>query len=116
METILNGAAASYTQAGARTSLWTNFVNYCGRQEENRLMWVGIVLAAHGCILTPMVVMLTLMTGPHFFLFMTAMVAMGMVLVTNLAAMPTKITIPAFAVSLFIDLAIAVACIVSLTY
>lgn len=115
METILNHAvASSYTQAPARTSLWANFMDFCHRQEGNRLMWVGIVLAVHGCILTPMVVMLTLLTGPNFPLFMTAMVAMGIALVTNLAAMPTKVTIPAFALSIVMDAAIAVACIASL--
>lgn len=87
---------------------------WCKGQEANRLLWVGIVLAAHGCILTPMVVMLTLLTGPNFFLFMTTMAAMCLALVTNLAAMPTKITIPAFAFSVLIDIAIVVSCMATM--
>ena len=115
METIFNPAInTTYTETSTRESLWTRFMNYCKGQEKNRLLWVGVVLAAHGCILTPMVVMLTLLTGPNFFLFMTAMVAMGIALVTNLAAMPTKITIPAFALSILMDVAIILSCVVSM--
>ena len=89
-------------------------MNYAKGQEKNRLLWVGIILAAHGCILTPLTVMFTLLAGPNFILFMTGMVAMGIALVTNLAAMPTKVTIPAFAFSLVIDIAIVILCIVML--
>ena len=67
-------------------------------------------LAVHGCALTPVTVMATLFAGPNFILFMTAMVAMGIALVTNLAAMPTKITIPAFALSILIDVVILISC------
>jgi len=38
---------------------------------------------------------------------------MGLAVVTNLAAMPTKITIPAFRLSVVIDVAIIIVCIVS---
>ena len=86
-------------------------MNYCKGQEHNRLMWVGIALAAHGCILTPMTIMITLFTGANFGLFMTGMVAMGIALVTNLAAMPTRITIPAFVLSIIIDLFVVISSI-----
>lgn len=115
METTFNHSiSTTYTESASGISLWKKFMTYCKEQEENRLLWVGIILAAHGCILTPMAVMLTLITGPNFFLFMTAMVGMGIALVTNLAAMPTKVTIPAFALSILMDIAIVVSCIASL--
>jgi hypothetical protein len=44
------------------------------------------------------------------FLFMLCIVSMGMALVTNLAAMPTKITIPIFVLSVLIDLAVIISC------
>lgn len=116
METILNQTiSTSYIEtAHPRTSLWSRFMDYAKGQEHNRMMWIGIILAAHGCILTPIVVMLTLLTGPNFFLFMAAMVAMGIALVTNLAAMPTKITIPAFVLSILVDVVIVAICVASL--
>jgi len=115
MQTILNQPiSTNYSEVQSQASLWMRFMNYCKGQEENRLMWVGIALAAHGCVLTPVTVMVTFLAGPNFFLFMTAMVAMGVALVTNLAAMPTKITIPAFVLSILIDVAIILSCVVAL--
>ena len=73
-------------------------------------MWLGLILTLHGCILTPLTIMAVLMAGANLFLFILCIVAMGMSLVTNLAAMPTKVTIPVFLFSLLIDLAIIITC------
>jgi hypothetical protein len=100
----------TYNESFSQPSIWTKFMAFCQSQEHNRLMWVGIALAAHGCALTPITVMITFFTGFNFVLFMTAMVAMGIALVTNLAAMPTKVTIPAFALSVLIDISIVAYC------
>lgn len=113
MQTTLNQTLNTpYTSTYAQTSLWSRFMAYAKGQEHNRIMWVGIVLAVHGCALTPITVMATLFAGPNFLMFMTAMVAMGTALVTNLAAMPTKVTIPAFALSVIMDIAILISCVV----
>jgi hypothetical protein len=113
MQTTLNQTLnTTYTGNLTHTSLWSRFMAYCQGQEQNRLMWVGLALAIHGCALTPITVMATLFAGPNFFLFMTAMVAMGIALVTNLAAMPTKITIPAFALSVIMDIVVLISCVV----
>lgn len=69
-------------------------------------MWLGIALSAHGCIITPLTIMAVLLAGTNMFLFILAIVAMGATLVTNLAALPTKITLPVFFLSILIDLAI----------
>jgi hypothetical protein len=112
MQTTLNQTInATYTAGHSRSSLVTRFMNYCNEQEANRLFWLGIILAVHGCVLTPITIMATLFAGPNFFLFMVGMAAMGLALVTNLAAMPTKVTIPAFAISVIIDIAIIVSCV-----
>ncbi|HEV7330015.1 MAG TPA: hypothetical protein VGN63_03155 [Flavisolibacter sp.] len=113
MQTTLNQTInTTYTGSLSQASLWSRFMAYCKGQEHNRIMWVGLALAIHGCALTPITVMATLFAGPNFFLFMTAMVAMGIALVTNLAAMPTKVTIPAFALSVIIDIVILISCVV----
>ena len=112
MQTVLNQTINTrYAELANGSTLWTKFMSFCKGQEKNRLTWLGIILASHGCILTPMVVMATLIAGPNFFLFMTGMVAMGIALVTNLAAMPTKITIPAFALSVLMDIVIVISCV-----
>lgn len=115
MQTILNPTISTgYSAVATRTSPWTRFMDYCKGQEKHRLLWLGVILAVHGCILTPMVAMITLVAGPSFTLFMVAMAAMGIALVTNLAAMPTKITIPAFVLSIIIDLAVVISSIAML--
>ena len=112
METTLQQTVnTTYNEVSVQPKLWTRFLNYCKGQEHNRLLWLGAILAAHGCILTPLTVMVTLFAGPNFFLFMLSIVAMAIALVTNLAAMPTKITIPAFALSVVIDIAVLFSCV-----
>lgn len=109
--TLNQTIAATYTEKEPSVSVLKKFINWCKEQDENRFMWVGIVLAGHGCILTPLTVMAVLLAGTNMVLFMLAIVSMGMAVVTNLAAMPTKITIPVFVFSILIDIAIVIACI-----
>ena len=112
MATTLNQAiSTTYTQETTSPSLFGKFIAWCKGQQENRLLWLGIALAGHGCILTPLTVMAVLLAGTNITLFILALVAMGMSLVTNLAAMPTKITIPVFILSVLIDIAIIISCV-----
>jgi hypothetical protein len=103
--------AGSYSNENTRTSVYRRFINWCEAQQENRLLWLGISLSAHGCIITPIAVMAILLAGTNMFLFVLAIVAMGASLVTNLAALPTKITIPVFILSTLIDIAIIFSCV-----
>jgi hypothetical protein len=106
--TLLSQNAGLTYDRSASTSLLARFVNWTKAQEPNRLLWLGVALGVHGCVLTPLTVMAVLLAGTNMFLFMTAMLAMGMTLVTNLAALPTKITIPVFLASIVIDLAVVI--------
>lgn len=103
------------TYANSRTnrSVFAKFFYWCNAQQHNRLLWLGVILAAHGCILTPLTSMAVLYSGNSLLLFMLSIIAMSLALVTNLAAMPTKYTLPAFFLSIFIDLGIVIACAVS---
>ena len=107
--TLNQTISTTYTENAPSTSFLEKFFAWCKGQEENRLLWLGIALAGHGCILTPLTVMAVLLAGTNMFLFILAIVAMGMSLVTNLAAMPTKITIPVLVLSILIDIAIVIA-------
>ena len=101
--------AGSYTERISKPSIFTSFINWCNGQQHNRLLWLGIALLGHGSILTPLTVMAALLAGTNLVLFTLGTAAMAMVLVVNLAALPTKITIPVFILSLFIDLGIIIA-------
>jgi hypothetical protein len=108
--TMDHSFSSQYTEKATQQGIVSRFMTWCKGQDENRFMWIGIVLAGHGCILTPLTVMAVLMAGTNMFLFMLCIVSMGMALVTNLAAMPTKITIPIFVLSVLIDLAVIISC------
>jgi len=91
-----------------QVSIFQRFINWCEAQQDSRILWIGIGLVGHGCIFTPLTIMFVLYNGNSLPLFMIAMFAMAAVLVTNLAAMPTKITIPTLAISLLADLGIII--------
>lgn len=112
METTMEQTiAVSYTKEAAKVSLLKRFMNWCNEQDHNRMLWVGIALTAHGCIITPITAMFVYLGGTNMFLFTLVIAMMGVTLVTNLAAMPTKITLPVFISSTVIDIAIIISCL-----
>ncbi|HUM96881.1 MAG TPA: hypothetical protein PK275_03440 [Chitinophagaceae bacterium] len=92
--------------------LWSRFIKWCESQEQNRFGWIAGILVGHGCVATILTMLAIQMNGNHFIFWPFAIAAMGACVITNLAAMPTKVTIPVFAVSLLIDLAIIAICII----
>ncbi len=93
------------------TSIIRRFFTWCSQQEKNRLLWLAAIVTGHGCVITPITLFFVMFAGNHFIFWPLVIGAMGMALVTNLAAMPTKVTIPVFFFSLFIDLAIIISSI-----
>jgi len=89
-----------------RPSLVSSFITWTENQEKNRLAWLGIAITGHGCLITPLTALVVMATTQSFVLFMAAIASMTISLVTNLAALPTKITIPAFFLSIAMDLVI----------
>ncbi|MBL7699060.1 MAG: hypothetical protein JNK79_12925 [Chitinophagaceae bacterium] len=108
MANILHPAAAftrRLTQI-KQPSLLSRFLTWSGNQQEDRFMWLGIALAGHGCVITPVAIFFIVMGGLSLPLFMIALTSMAMVVVTNLAALPTRITIPVLFLSVVVDVAI----------
>lgn len=95
----------------AKTSLVNRFAAWTSGQQHNRLMWLGLSIAGHGCVLTPLTVALVAFTGMNLALFMLATVAMAMTLIVNLAALPTKITIPVLVLSILIDVVVIISAV-----
>jgi hypothetical protein len=113
--TFQPSVTSTYAPAETKSSLLKGLWNWCADQNKNRLLWLGVILAGHGCILTPLTAMVVLGLGAPFYLIMATIVAMAMALVTNLAAMPTKYTLPVFFLSVLIDLVVVVLSIVMVT-
>ena len=89
-----------------RRSIWSRFMDWCVGQEENRLGWLALAIVGHGCVLTPITLFAIVLSGNAFPLIMLATIAMVSCLIVNLAAMPTKVTIPTFFISIIVDLSI----------
>jgi hypothetical protein len=95
----------------AKIPALSRFMEWAKGQEENRIMWIALSLTIHGCILAPLAIFAVLIAGNPLSLFMIVLASMGVALVTNLAAMPTKVTVPVFFITALIDLIIMVVCL-----
>lgn len=91
--------------------LWTRFIEFAEKQQFNRLMWLAFGVLGHGTVFTIATMAVVLMTGAVFPLLAITCFSMVAVLVVNLAAMPTKITIPVLALSLLVDMAVIITAI-----
>lgn len=112
MATIsLSHAAASRGNHASKTALSTRFINWCSGQQENRLLWLGVALGIHGCLVTPVALMTVMLTGANPILIFLTAASMGTPLVVNLAAMPTRISIPVFMGSVLLSIAVMIAAI-----
>lgn len=106
MQTIQHSFNPIYLVKEKRQSLFSRFIDWCDSQEEFHFGWVAAILTIHGCVLAPITVLAITLGGNHFAFWGIAIGAIAMALIANLAAMPTKITIPVFFLSILIDIVI----------
>lgn len=113
METSIQHAfQPAYNAPAINMSPWKKFIGWADRQEEHRFGWTAVSIAGHGCVFTIITVATILFTGNNFIFWPFAIAAMTIPLVANLAAMPTKVTIPLLFGSVLVDAAIIVTCLV----
>jgi hypothetical protein len=99
------------THVPAKKSLLSRFLNWAEGQEEFRFGWLAVILAFHGCVLTPLTLFAVYLAGSNMVFFSIVMGAMAACLISNLSAMPTRITIPVFFFSVAIDIVMVGLCI-----
>jgi hypothetical protein len=92
-------------------TLFSRFFAWCSKQEKNRIMWTGVSLALHGCVITPVTLLAVMLCGVPTSLLILTVFGIFITLVVNLAAMPTRITIPAFILSILVDVGVIVTAI-----
>lgn len=109
--TIEKEFAPAYEHQKTQASIWKRFIKWADTQEEYRFGWTAFAIAGHGCVFTILTVMIILLTGNNFIFWPFAIGAMAAVLISNLAAAPTRITLPILFFSLLIDIAIIAICI-----
>lgn len=100
-----------YKRTEVTETPWNRFISWADGQEEHRFGWTAFAIAGHGCVFTIITVATILFTGNNFFFWPFAIGAMTITLIVNLAAMPTRVTIPVLFASLLVDLAIVVSAI-----
>jgi hypothetical protein len=110
MQSAIPTFSNAHTGSLQQPSLFSRFINWCANQDHNRYGWLGVAIGSHGCVFTPLTMFAIIMSGNHIAFWLLAIIAMMMTLVTNLAALPTKITIPVFLFSILLDIAIIIAC------
>ena len=111
MQTLQHSFNPAVYNREAGQTLSRKFIAWCISQEKNRFLWLAGIITIHGCVITPVTVFFITAAGTSMFLFALAIAAITMSLVVNLAAMPTKITVPVFFLSVIIDLAVIAATI-----
>ncbi len=97
-ETIQSDLVFQNTNA-ERVSLYTQFLAWATEKQSLRLPILALMFVIHGCITIPMALLsMNLVDGG---IVQVAIVAFGAysVLVVNLAALSTKITIPVYLIS-----------------
>ena len=91
----------------------TRLLDWCKIQEKDRLLWAALIIISHGCIITPITILSIILAGNSMLMWAFAIGAMAIPLVSNLAAMPTKITIPVFFLSIAIDIILLINSIIA---
>jgi|SRR5687767_1305397 len=111
METTVKHVYAQQLDVTNKVPAWKKFIDWCDGQEKYRFGWLAAALSIHGCILTILTMFAVVLAGNHFIFWPFVIGAMAITLISNLAAMPTKITIPVFFFSVIMDLVIIITCL-----
>ena len=75
---------------------------------ERHIVWVGGTITAMAAVFFPLTMSVVRANGASFGLIIAAMVSLSIVVVANLAAMPTRYTIPLFFLGILIDAAVII--------
>ena len=92
----------------SRSNVFTSLLEWINKEEKNRIAWVGISIMTMSAIFFPVTMSAILFNGAIFPLIMGAMISLAIVVITNLAALPVKYTIPAFLLGILIDIILIV--------
>jgi hypothetical protein len=110
MQTFQQSFQPSFEISIKKQTLVSRFFEWCAAQDRFRFGWLAVILTVHGCILAPMCLFMVFATGNNLVLWCLTMGAMAVSLISNLAAMPTKITIPVFFFSVLVDVVVIALC------
>jgi hypothetical protein len=84
-------------------SVIVRFFQWASSQEKNHVGWVGLSVMLMAAVFFPLTLTAVLFNGPAFSLIIVAMISLVLVVITNLAALPTRYTIPALILGVIMD-------------
>jgi len=116
MSFSITATQKSYPQIASakRKSIITRFFQWAeGEDKKHHIGWVGVSITSMSAVFFPLTMAAVLVQGASFSLIMAAMVSLALVVITNLAALSTKYTIPFFFLGILIDAGIVVAAMVN---
>jgi hypothetical protein len=111
MQTIQQSYTPASALTGHKINIIARFFAWSRSQEKNRIGWSAVTIAVHGCVITPLTLLFIMLAGNNMIFWPFAIGAMTMSLVVNLAALPARIIIPVFFLSILIDLIVMINCI-----
>jgi hypothetical protein len=105
MSTTLHATTPVSGYSEARSgSIFSRFFSWCANEDaERHIGWVGVTVTTTTAIFFPVTMCIILLNGELFGLIIAAMASLALVVVTNLAALPTKYTIPFYFLGILID-------------
>lgn len=108
---LINSDFYAAREVKTKVSRYTRFYNWCCEQEESRFMWLILAyLGQIGLALPATLAAILFLGGNNFSLWILACVINVPVLAINLAAQPTKVTLPALFFAWIADAIIILSC------
>ncbi|MBS1915331.1 MAG: hypothetical protein JST87_03580 [Bacteroidetes bacterium] len=99
-----------YHMAKRKPSMISRFFTWAvNEDQEHHIAWVGASVTSMTALFFPATMAVVLLNGAVFGLIVAAMAALVLVVITNLASMQTKYTIPFFFLGILIDIGVVVA-------
>jgi len=93
-------------------NLLTRFLNWCTAQESNRFLWMGVTFFAQIGLMLPVAAFSILFFGNNNMLLWIIICAVNLpTLVLNLAALPTKFTLPFLFFAWLTELSVVLYCV-----
>lgn len=98
-----------YSTSNPNPNAISRFFSWAAAEDEkHHIGWVGISVMSMSSGIFPLTMYIIMINGGSFGLIMGALVSLAMVVVTNLAALPTKYTIPFYFLAILIDVVVSI--------
>ena len=104
--TLSQQSLARHYSTSTRRSAWSRFIQWATLEDaKHHFGWVGALLTVQATIILPGTMLAIAAGGASFGLIMVVAATFAAVVITNLAALSTRYTIPVFFICLLINVA-----------